>query len=30
LTLIQSVERPDRYGRSLRLATMPSRPMAQA
>ena len=30
LTLIQSGERPDRYGRSRRLATMPSRPMAQA
>ena len=28
LTLIQSGERPDRYGRSRRLATMPSRLMA--
>jgi hypothetical protein len=30
LTLIQSGERPDRYGLSRRFATMPSSPMAQA
>jgi hypothetical protein len=30
LTLTQSGERPDRYGRSRRLATMPSRPMRHA